>query len=36
MQNFTHGMGGFGLGTVVPVLLAILMAVVIVRMAQKK
>ena len=36
MQNFTHGMGGYGLGTVVLVLLAIFLAVAIVRMMQRK
>jgi uncharacterized membrane protein len=37
MQNTTHGfMGGYGLWTVLGVLLAILLAVAIVKMVQKK
>ena len=37
MQNATHGfMGGYGLGTVIGVLLAIFLVVAIVRMLQKK
>ena len=37
MQNTTHGfMGGYGLGTVLGVLLAIFLVVAIVRMMQKK
>ncbi len=37
MQNTTHGfMGGYGLGTVLGVLLAILLGVAIVKMLQKR
>lgn len=37
MQNVTHGfMGGYGLWTVVGVLMAIFLVVAIVRMMQKK
>lgn len=37
MQNATHGfMGGYGLWTVVGVLMAIFLVVAIVRMMQKK
>jgi uncharacterized membrane protein len=37
MQNSTHGfMGGYGLWTVLGVLLAIFLVVAIVRMVQKK
>ena len=37
MQNGAHGfMGGYGLGTVIGVLLAIFLVVAIVRMMQKK